>query len=260
MSTHVYNNPETYSKNNALQYNFAMGILKTIEIDPCSRILDIGCGDGKITFELAELANEGCVIGTDVSFFMVEHAAKTYQAQQNLGFMQMDGSKNKFINQFDLITSFNCLHWIKDQEKTLYGIARAAVKNAKIVLLLSHKKSIYHYALDGICGNSKWLPYFKNYVNPRSFFDVDAYKNILVQAGLKDIEISEEELTYNFDSRESLIAFFDSSMANVKQVPIEKKEEFLDDYCNEFLKQLNLKNTNHFPVVFWSLIVKAERG
>jgi ubiquinone/menaquinone biosynthesis C-methylase UbiE len=117
LTKHIYSNPDQYSRNNALQFNFAMKVLKSLKIDIQSRVLDIGCGDGKITSEIAKDANQGCVIGTDISYQMIEHASKTYSSQENLGFMQMDASQNKFINQFDIITSFNCLHWVKDQQR-----------------------------------------------------------------------------------------------------------------------------------------------
>ena len=75
MSSHIYRNPNKYSKNNALQYNFAMKILSKIYFTTQARVLDIGCGDGVITNEMASIVNQGCVIGTDISFQMIEFAS-----------------------------------------------------------------------------------------------------------------------------------------------------------------------------------------
>lgn len=258
MTKHIYKNPEAYSQNNELQYHFSMRVLEKLRIDKKARVLDIGCGDGKITCKIAEMVSGGCVVGTDISYEMVEHAAKTYVDQENLGFMQMDASKNKFIDQFDLITSFNCLHWVKDQEKALNGIARAATKNANIILLLGHKKSTYHQILDIICGNIKWACYFKNYINPRSFFDPILYKEMLIRSGLNVISIAEEEMTYHFDSQEKLKGFLNASMANIKQIPEDKKEDFLEDYCDAFLKVVAFNKAGQIPVTFWSLVVNAS--
>jgi ubiquinone/menaquinone biosynthesis C-methylase UbiE len=259
LTKHIYSNPDQYSRNNALQFNFAMKVLKSLKIDIQSRVLDIGCGDGKITSEIAKDANQGCVIGTDISYQMIEHASKTYSSQENLGFMQMDASQNKFINQFDIITSFNCLHWVKDQQRALDGISRAATSNAKVVLLLSHKKSFYHHALDNICSSDKWCSYFKDYVNPRSFFDIDVYKDMLIQSGLDVTSLVEEDMSYNFDSKESLREFFSSSMANIKQIPQDKKDEFLVDYSEEFLKQLGCNTQHNIPVTFCCLVINASK-
>ena len=64
MPTHSYKNPQSYSKNNSLQYEFAMKVISKAKsiIDKRARILDIGCGDGVITSELAKIANESNVI------------------------------------------------------------------------------------------------------------------------------------------------------------------------------------------------------
>lgn len=257
MIKHVYKNPKAYGQNNELQYDFSMRVLENIEIDKKARVLDIGCGDGKITREIAKIAHEGCVIGTDISYQMIEHAAKTYSEQENLEFRQMDACKNKFTDQFDLITSFNCLHWVKDQEKVLNGIVRAAAKNAKVVLLLGHKKSIYHLVLDRVCESIKWRSYFTDYVNPRSFFECEVYNGILIRSGLEIISISEEVLTYNFDSRKKFMGFLNASMANIKQIPENKKEAFLEDYCDEFINEVAFNGGGHIPVSFWSLVVQA---
>jgi ubiquinone/menaquinone biosynthesis C-methylase UbiE len=123
MISHIYRNPNKYSKNNALQYNFAMKLLSKISFNNLSRVLDVGCGDGVITSEIAGIVHEGCVIGTDISEQMIEFASKKYADQYNLRFLAMDASKNIFREQFDIITSFNCLHWVKDQQYALFGIA-----------------------------------------------------------------------------------------------------------------------------------------
>ena len=68
---------------------------------------------------MAKMASQGCVIGTDISEKMIEYANRTYSSQNNLRFLQMDTSKNIFRNEFDLITSFNSLHWVKDQKGAL---------------------------------------------------------------------------------------------------------------------------------------------
>jgi ubiquinone/menaquinone biosynthesis C-methylase UbiE len=182
MPSHAYKNPESYSKNNNLQYNFAMQVLEKSKICPEDRVLDLGCGDGRITSHIARITHEGCVIGTDISEKMTEHANTTYRSQTNLRFLPMDTSKNVFKNQFDVITSFNSLHWVKDQENALKGINAAATNNARIVLLLSHRKSSYHLTLDTLCASPKWSSYFKEYINPRSFFTKEHYNNLLLSA------------------------------------------------------------------------------
>ncbi len=57
MTKHVYENPKKYSENNALQYNFAMRMMRKISFYSNSRVLDIGSGDGVITSEIAKIVH-----------------------------------------------------------------------------------------------------------------------------------------------------------------------------------------------------------
>ena len=109
--------------------------------------------------------------------------------------------------------------------------------DAKVVLLLSHKKSTYHHALDTLCLNEKWSFYFKNYSNPRYFFTIEEYKELLINAGLEVVSLNEKAMTHQFDSIQALKGFLSASMAQVKEIPLPMKETFLDDFCIEFLTQ-----------------------
>lgn len=259
MPVHVFKNPELYSKSNALQYNFAMKMLSKISFNSNSRILDIGCGDGVITDEIAKIVTDGCVIGTDISEAMIEHAAKKYSAQDNIRFIRMDATKNFFRHQFDIITSFNCLHWVNDQESAIFGVAKAAVDGAQIALLLSHRKSLYHLVLDKVCSSNKWASFFTDYISPRSFFDVANYKRLLTKAGLKVVNIEEEEMTYFYQTPKDLKEFFNAAGAQIKLIPEDLKENFLNDFVNEFLNQVGLNDFDEIPVSFWCLQVVASK-
>jgi ubiquinone/menaquinone biosynthesis C-methylase UbiE len=257
--THSYNNPKEYSDNNSLQYEFAMRVIDDIKISPSAKVLDLGCGDGLITSKLSELTPNGHVIGTDISEQMIAHASKEYSSYQNLEFLQMDASKNIFDGQFDLITSFNALHWVKDQGAALAGISKAAKPGANIILLLSHKKSLYHHTLDRICSTNRWDKYFSNYVNPRSFFEKNDYEYMLKEAGLNVTSITEEEMVYCFNTPEKLKAFFRASMANVGQIPKNEKENFLGDFAMEYLSNTKEKNNDKITLSFWCLVINANK-
>ncbi len=259
MISHIYKNPSKYSKSNALQYNFAMKILSKISFKNKSRVLDIGCGDGVITHEIAKITHEGCVIGTDISKQMVGFASNRYIDQLNLRFIAMDASKNIFREQFDIVTSFNCLHWVKNQQDVLCGVARSAAYDAQIALLLSHKKSLYHLILDKVCSNNKWKCYFSNFKNPRYFFDPSDYKEMVVKSGLQITELSEEKMTYSFKSKEQLKDFFNSAGAHIKQIPENKKADFLNDFVETYIKEADLSEQNLIPLDFWCLQVIATK-
>ena len=83
--------------------------------------MDIGCGDGKITAELAKCLPNGRAVGIDSSAQMIKLAQNTFPKQDypNLSFQVMDARKLIFQNEFDMIFSNAALHWIVDQKAVL---------------------------------------------------------------------------------------------------------------------------------------------
>ncbi|WP_162261889.1 methyltransferase domain-containing protein [Legionella adelaidensis] len=231
-------------------------MLNKVSFMPKSRVLDVGCGDGLITNEISTIVEDGCVFGTDISQEMIGYAVDHY-SRQNLRFICMDASKNIFREQFDVVVSLNCLHWVSKQQDALDGIGIALVPGGQVAILLSHKKSEYHIVLDNLCTSDKWKAYFANFESPRYFFDPDNYKEMLLRAGLHIVEFIEEEMVYTFQTTRQLREFFSASGAQIKQIPEEKKEEFLNDFVAEYLKQI--KCTETIPVSFWCLQIICNK-
>ncbi len=71
-------------------------------------ILDLGCGDGGLTEQLAQLVPDGKVLGIDASEGMIATAKN--RMQSNLSFMQMDINTIDFQNMFDVF--FQTQHYI----------------------------------------------------------------------------------------------------------------------------------------------------
>ena len=81
-------------------------------------VLDLGCGDGVLTAEIAAL---GCTVKA------VDSSADQVKAARERGLDAdvMDGQALTFDGTFDLVLSNAALHWMKDQEAVLDGVWRA---------------------------------------------------------------------------------------------------------------------------------------
>ena len=56
---------ETYADHSTLQESMAGKVLGALDLDEAARVLDVGCGDGKITAAIARRAPRGSVVGVD---------------------------------------------------------------------------------------------------------------------------------------------------------------------------------------------------
>ena len=122
-------NASSYCQQSSLQKELAEKQLARLTLNGNEQILDVGCGDGKITAEIAARVPQGSVVGVDPSSDMIAFATKNFGPPniKNLRFEVADVRKLKFQNQFDLVVSFNALHWVPEQAQALNSI-RAALK------------------------------------------------------------------------------------------------------------------------------------
>ena len=81
-------NATHYRKNSKLQMGLAQELLSDLKFDPAAKVLDVGCGDGRITAEIAQQVLKGKVIGIDASSSMIDLGKATYPASdyKNLQF------------------------------------------------------------------------------------------------------------------------------------------------------------------------------
>lgn len=87
-------------------------------------ILDVGCGPGNtlIDYVLPQLKNKPSkVVGVDISNQMIETAIEKYQ-NETIRFNVFDIQSSQFQavdhlapESYDLVTSFYCFHWVRDE-------------------------------------------------------------------------------------------------------------------------------------------------
>ncbi|WP_435067757.1 methyltransferase domain-containing protein [Haloplanus sp. C73] len=91
-----------------------LGYAQRRDLNP-QRILDIGCGDGSVTEELAEFYPDAEVIGIDSQRSMVERAREHHSEAGDIEY-QTVGIQNYTPDlTFDILFSNSALHWVQDQ-------------------------------------------------------------------------------------------------------------------------------------------------
>src|SRR5262245_7184217 len=109
-------NPESYAKNARFVSDLGEPLLRLLDAEPGELVLDLGCGDGALT---EKIASYGCaVIGVDSSFPQLK-AAKDL----GLNVAVMDGHQLSFRRQFDAVFTNAALHWMKNPEAVVAGVA-----------------------------------------------------------------------------------------------------------------------------------------
>ncbi len=178
-----------YSKNSANQFEWARELIPKLHLKGDEALLDIGCGDGKITALLASYLPHGNVVGIDSSKEMIALARKSYPHchYPNLSFLRMDAREITFREQFDVAFSNAALHWIIDHQPVLEGVAQSLDKKGRLLFQMAGKgnaKDIID-VLQEMISEEDCKPYFKNFSFPYGFYTPEDYKKWIADAGLK---------------------------------------------------------------------------
>lgn len=88
-------NPADYAANSSAQQSWARELIVKLQLRGDEQILDVGCGDGKVTAEIAGILKNGRVSGIDSSPQMIGFARKTFPRAKysNLDFQVMDARR-----------------------------------------------------------------------------------------------------------------------------------------------------------------------
>jgi len=90
-------------------------------------VLDLGCGSGGLTVELAALTPSGRVVGIDTSESMIREAQRR-AGEKGLGniiFLQEDVLAVTYRDEFDVVFSNSLATWVENQNKLVCVIKRA---------------------------------------------------------------------------------------------------------------------------------------
>lgn len=113
-------NAELYQQQHIFSVEYGRNMLSHVNRAADQTILDLGCGTGALTHDLA--AEGAHVVGLDASPDMIAKARTDYPA---LEFVVMDATAMAYDNVFNTVYSNAALHWIKDQPTLLAKVYRA---------------------------------------------------------------------------------------------------------------------------------------
>src|SRR5262245_17542688 len=134
-------NASEYAQRSGLQKAMAAEVLALLELEGAERVLDIGCGDGKITAEIAARVPQGEVVGVDASRDMIAFASSHFgpTVRPNLRFDVAAARGLPFRNEFNPVVSFKALPWISGQDAAPPSIRSAMTPDGQALLRLVPK-------------------------------------------------------------------------------------------------------------------------
>jgi trans-aconitate 2-methyltransferase len=228
-----------YAQRSQLQQAMADEVLALLDLKGTERVLDIGCGDGRVTAEIAARLPGGSVVGVDSSRDMIAFACDHLNpaVRPNLRFEVADARRLPFRNQFDFVVSFNALHWLPDQGAALRGI-RAAMKAgacAQLRLVPKGERRSLEDVLEETRQSPRWSDYFGDFRDPYLHLTPEDYAALAKDNGFQVRHLHAAAKSWDFKSRQAFGAFGRVTMVEwTRRLPESEKPAFVADVLERY--------------------------
>ena len=250
-------NAADYAANSAVQQTWARELLHKLKLRGDEHLLDLGCGDGKVTAEIARLLPRGLAVGLDASEEMIRYARKKFPAKKNpnLKFQIGDAREigaGKFSEHrpparrvstqsssqhagpeagapFDIVFSNAALHWVDDHAAMLRGAASVLKSGGRLLVSCGGKGNAHavFLALRPVMRLARWRGFFRRMPLPYFFYAPADYEKWLPQFGFKinSLNLAPKDATH--PGHEGLANWLRTTwLPFTQRVPDNVREEF----------------------------------
>jgi len=232
------------------------------------RILDLGCGTGRLTEEFARLPGI-IVVGLDYSASMLREARGragvspgSDRGRTPVGrpfYVRGDGATLPFLSAFDGIFSAAVFHWIPDHDRLFHSVHDALKPGGRLVAQCGGAGN-----LDRLYGRARALmhadqfrQHFSGWTNFNHFENVADTERRLDRAGFEHIDVSLVSSPVRFNSADAFSEFVAAVCLrhHLERLPVDARAEFMGHITNDAI-------ADDVPLTldYWRLNIAARKS
>ena len=250
-----------YHRISSPQVSWGKKVLARVSLRGDERLLDAGCGTGRLTRDLLEALPHGQVFALDVSQNMID-AARDYLRPDfgaRVQFVRCDLLDLAFDREFDGIFSTASFHWVLDHDRLFRNLYRALRPGGWLIAQCGGGRNLANLLrrVDALIESPAYAKYFVSYPFPWEFSDAETAAGRLRRAGFIEVETALEEAPTSFPSATEYQRFVDSVILrnHMLRIPnVSVREQFLDE-----LTRQAAADDPPFVLDYWRLNLKGRK-
>ena len=255
-------NAALYHQISAPQISWGRKVLSRVSLRGDERLLDAGCGTGRLTRDLLETLPKGQVVALDISQNMLDEA-RAYLETDHRGrveFVRCDFLDLRFEREFDGIFSTASFHWVLDHDRLFRNLYRALKPGGWLVAQCGGGNNIGRLLgrAHRLMESPTYAPYFAGYQSPWEYADAETTARRLKIAGFEQIATSLEEAPTKFPNAAEFHQFVENVILrhHLQRIPDATiREQFMTQLTQEFAS-----DGDPFLIDYVRLNMKARRG
>lgn len=177
----------TYDRVSDPQVAMAEGVLARMPLRGDERVLDAGCGSGRVTRMLLERLPRGTVVAVDASPAMVEAARAALPPQVEV--LQSDLTELALDDPVDAAFSNAVFHWIPNHERLFRRLHDALRPGGRLVAQCGGKGNVerFHAVARAVGEEEPYARHLAGWVGPWNFRAPEETERALAAAGFGEI-------------------------------------------------------------------------
>lgn len=234
-----------YFHNSESQRQWAWHLLGTYRFTGNERILDFGCGDGKVTAEISHFVPQGSVLGVDLSPSMITFANRVFSSASypNLSFKataDVDFTHQIFNEQYDLICSFCVFHLVANPTQVLSNLRECLADNGKLLIVIpcGSNPALLQAANEAFTKHQLKAPWVSKGTgtNSISMRTKEGCLKCLDDAGLELISLETLDTRVSFYNKQDLMEWMMGTLIANWQIPLDKADTFFSEIIDRMIE------------------------
>ncbi len=179
----------TYHRVSGPQVAFAAAVLDRLDLRGDERVLDAGCGSGRVTLMLLERLPRGHVLAVDQAPSMVEHARAALPADRAT-VLRAELTELRLDEPVDAVFSNAVFHWVPDHERLFERLHAALRPGGRMVAQCGGEGNVarFHAAARAAAAEEPYASHLGGWEGPWNFAGPELTAERLERAGFASVE------------------------------------------------------------------------
>ena len=232
-------NAGAYHRVSDPQFQWGLRVLERLRLRGTERVLDAGCGTGRLTRVLAERVPKGVVVACDLSENMVRAAATTLDARPALpehtaaiGVVRANLLALPWIHAFDIVFSTATFHWVPDHERLFTELRTVLIARGVLEAQCGGGPNLarVHARAKAVTSAARYRPYYEGWRDPWLFASAEETEERLRLAGFTEVRCWLEEAPTQFRDAADYRAFLQAVVMRpfLAPLPATLRDDLLD--------------------------------
>lgn len=247
--------PDLYNRFQRYRAEPVAWIFERLAFKPDDVILDLGCGDGENTVELARRVPQGQVTGLDSSPAMLArasalHAKLPQELQNRVSFVAGDFGTITAEREYSILFSNAALQWSRDHREVLNRWFRALKPEGRMVVQVpSNHLETAQTTLGALAGEAPWCDSVGGLATPsHSVESPENYRAMLEAIGFVRVDCYYHTFEHQMENPAAIVEFSRATALRpfLERLEPERHEEFVAEYT----RRLELAYGTRGPLIF----------